>query len=77
MFVFGPSLQFSINGNEIPIDKQEYVWVPEIIDKLLPGGVHPICDLTHIVNPLDFVVSGLNQIAGENIISGIFLLGMW
>ena len=33
-------------------------------------------DLPHIVNPLNFVVGGLHQIAGENAISGVFLLGM-
>lgn len=77
VFIFGPSLQFTSNGNEIAIDKAEYVWVPEILDKLVPRGVHPIFDLPHIVNPLNFVVSGLNQIAGENVISGVFLLGMY
>ena len=77
MFVFGPFLQFTSNGNEILIDKAEYVWVPEIFDKLVPGGVHLIFDLPHIVNPLNFVVSGLNRIAGENVISRVFLLGMW
>ena len=76
VFVFGPSLQFIIDGNEIPVDRQEYVWVPEILDKLVPGGVHPMFDLPHIVNPLNFVVGGLHQIAGENAISGVFLLGM-
>ena len=29
------------------------------------------------MNPLNFVVSGLNQIAGENVISGVFLLGTY
>ena len=77
VFIFGPSLQFTSNGDEIPINKAEYVWVPEILDKLVPGGVHPIFDLPHIVNPLNFVVSGLNRIAGENVISGVFLLGTY
>ena len=77
VFIFGLSLQFTSNGNEIAIDKAEYVWVPEILDKLVPRGVHPIFDLPHIVNPLNFVVSGLNRIAGENVISGGFLLGTY
>ena len=50
--------------------------VPEILNKLVPGGIHPIFDLPHIVNPLNFVVSGLHQIARENAIGGLFLLGM-
>ena len=46
ILILGPSLQFTIHGNEIPVDRQEYVWVPEILDKLVSGRVH--CEPTEL-----------------------------
>ena len=74
VFVFGPTLHFTDKGKQIPLQDQCYVWVPQFLAK-----THTIVNtlppqLPSINEPLQFVVRGLQSIAGDNALSGVFLL---
>ena len=77
IFVFGPTLHMNEMGDLIPRELQEYIWVPRIL-QLLHRVVNPLTTLPDpgVENPLKYVIEGLQNIAGENALSGIFLLGM-
>lgn len=68
IYVFGPNLHFYENGDEISNADQEYIWVPEILEKLQ-------CPINNMVtlpvledsNALHFVLAGLQNILGKNV----------
>ena len=76
VFVFGPDLQLDENGMVIPECDRKYIWVPEIL-KVLRHNVNatPILPSLPTQNALNYIVTGINHIAGDNTCSGIFLLG--
>lgn len=74
VFVFGPTLHFTDKGKQISLQDQCYVWVPQFLAK-----THTIVNtlppqLPSIGEHLQFVVKGLQSIAGDNALSGVFLL---
>ena len=78
IFVFGPTLHINEMGDLIPRELQEYIWVPRIL-QLLHRVVNPLTTLPDpgVENPLKYVIEGLQNIAVENALSGVFLLGMY
>lgn len=78
VFVFGPDLQLDENGMVIPECDRKYIWVPEIL-KQLRHNVNAIQILPSLPtqNALNYIVTGINRIAGDNTCSGIFLLGRY
>ena len=74
VFVFGPTLQFTDKGKQIASEDQCYVWVPQFLTKTntIVNTLPP--QLPSIEEPLQFVVKGLQSIAGDNALSGVFLL---
>ena len=76
VFVFGPDLQLDENGMVIPECDRKYIWVPEILKQLRHNvNAIPILPSLPIQNALNYIVTGINHIAGDNTCSGIFLLG--
>ena len=77
VFVIGPTLQFTSEGDVIPNEEQTYVWIPYILKKLkVLTSVSPITVLPEVEDPLQRVLKGLRQICGDNLFSGMFVLGM-
>lgn len=77
-FVLGETLQFHSNGEIIPVDKQEYIFIPLILEKLgMASAICPINTLPPIENPLYDVMEGIHQVAGDNHICALFCLGMY
>ena len=76
VFVFGPRLQLDLNGEIIPEEDQEFVWIQDILDKL-NRVVNPLPYIPKPgwANPLYSLIEGMQVIAGDNTISGVFLLG--
>ena len=78
-FIAGSTLQFTDNGCAIPLDEQEFVWIPSIIKRLKSNSiVHPLSNLP--IMPTNqtailAVVNGLQDIAGDNFLSSLFMLG--
>jgi len=77
VFVFSPTVHLDKWGNEIPVSEQQYLWIPQILDKL-----------NQVTNPLSYipsahdnalqdVVRGIKHLSGDNVYSGILLLGLW
>ena len=78
VFVLGPSIQFHRNGEPIQPDDQVYLWVPEIMIKLKSFTTSPIVSLPTSVtaeNPLEKLVVKMQQILGDNYLSGLCILG--
>ncbi len=77
VFVFGPEIQFTSDGQQIPPDQQEFVWIPQILQKL-DRVINPLSSLGSRVlqRPLHHVLHGMDEIAGDNLPSGIYMLGM-
>ena len=76
VFVFGPDLQQDENGMVIPECDRKYIWVPEILKQLRHNvNAIPILPSLPTQNALNYIVTGINHIAGDNTCSGIFLLG--
>ena len=78
IFVLGETLQFCSNGEVIPIDEQEYIFIPLILEKLgMARSICPINTLPAIEDPLYEVTRGIHQVAGDNRICALFCLGMY
>ncbi len=76
VFVFSPTLQLDKYGNVIPPDEQQYLWIPHILDKL-HRVVNPLpaFPLSLHCNALQKVIRGIQHLCGDNVYSGVFLLG--
>ena len=76
VFVFGPHLQLTDSGFTIPPDDQRFLWIDEILQKLQRplNPLPPISDFPP--NHLSTIVTGMRDISGENVLSGVYLLGM-
>ena len=77
VFVLGEALHFRDDGERIPPDEQECIYIPFILEKLgLSNSISPINTLPDIQNPLYTVMDGIGQVAGDNRICALFCLGM-
>ena len=74
VFVFGPTIQVSLEGQIIPVEDQEYLWIPEIIQKN-ECIVNALQCIPSVPLPLHSVIDGLLNISGKNLPSGIFMIG--
>jgi len=77
VFVFGPKLQISaVDGSVIPPDQQRFIWIEHILQKL-QRPVNPLSSIQ--INPnqhhLNVLIKGIHTIAGDNVVSGLYLLG--
>lgn len=71
VFVFGPNFQLFADGSV----KRQFVWVESIIQKL-QRPVNPLPPLPNYpLQHLSVLVQGVHTIAGDNVISGVYLLG--
>ena len=76
--MFGPDLQIAADGKVIPTNAQLYVWVDLILQKLArPVNPLPPLSTTEIDNHLQVLVRGMHSIAGQNVLSGVYLFGMF
>lgn len=75
VFVFGPEVQLTDDGEAIPVTEQVFIWIDEILVKL-QRPVNPLPRLKNVINPLDRIISGMHHLSGDNMISGMFLLGV-
>lgn len=75
VFVFGRYLQLTDSGSVIPPDDQRFLWIDEILQKLqCPlNPLPPIRDFPP--NHLSTILTGMLNIAGQNVLSGVYLLG--
>ncbi len=75
VFVFGPEFQIEEDGAVISQEKQQYIWIDAILQKLQ----RTVNSLPPIPNPtlqhLHTIVRGMHSISGDNVFSGLFLLG--
>lgn len=75
-YVFGPNLHFDEEGNQIDSSQQDFVWVPEILDRLqCPINSLEQLPEVEVGNPLHLIISGFKVILGNNLASGISMLG--
>ena len=76
-FVFGPKFQLKDDGSGIAEEDQCFIWIDEILQKLQqpvnPLAPLPIDNGSHIAT----LVAGMCDVAGDNVLSGIYLLGMF
>ncbi len=76
VYVLGPKLHFRLDGTPIPPKRQEYLWLPHILQKL---RVHftPLDTLPVVGNrnALQHLVVSMGHIVGSNHFSGLFMLG--
>ena len=78
VYVIGPDLQYTMEGELIAKEKQVYAWIPEILSKLkMPMSMIPMECLPVIEDPLGLLVSKMHDILGDNHISGLYILGMF
>ena len=76
VFVFSPTLHLDKWDNIIPADEQQYLWIPQILDKL-NQVTNPLASTPSIhAAAMHDVVRGIKHLSGENVYSGILLLGL-
>ena len=76
VFVFGPNFQLTESGSTIPPNDQRFLWIDEILQKL-QRPLNPLPPIPEILpNRLSAIVTGMRDISGENVLSGVYLLGM-
>ena len=74
MFVFGPHFQLYADGSVLPLDQQEFLWVEPILSKL-DRVVNSIERPIPFVPHLSILVEGVHSLCGDNVYSGLYLLG--
>ena len=74
VFVFGPTVQVSLEGRIIPEEEQEYLWIPAIIHKN-ECIVNALSCIPSIPAPLHSIIDGLLNISGRNLPSAVFIIG--
>ena len=75
IIIIGPELQFSSDGTLIPVEQQEYVWIPEILRKLHLDKISaPLSTFPNVHHPLRRVLKGMSGACGDNFISALFML---
>lgn len=75
VYVFGLKLQIGADGSVIPTNQQKYIWIDAILHKL-QRPVNPLSPIpSNSPKHLKNVVGGLQRIAGDNVMSGVYLLG--
>ena len=77
VYVFGPEFQLSDDGCVIPVEDQRYIWIETVLQKL-QQPVNPLPPLpNYSLNHLNTLVNAMQEIAGENVQSGVYLLGIF
>jgi hypothetical protein len=75
VFVFGPNFQVADSGDIIPAEDQRFVWIDEILQKL-HRPINPLPPLSdHSFNHLSKIVTGMRTLSGDNVVSGVYLIG--
>ncbi len=79
VYIIGPNLHFHSDGTPIPSERQEYIWLPHILQKLkvpfTPLAALPVVDNR---NALQYLLTSMGQILGSNHFSGLFMLSkLW
>ena len=75
VYVFGPKFQIAADGSLVPMGQQQYMWIDTILRKL-QRPVNPLSPIpSHSLKHLNIVVRGLHTFAGDNVMSGVYLLG--
>lgn len=73
--MFGPELQINDSGCVIPSDEHTFIWIDFILQKLA-RPYNPLPTLPNYgLNHIGTLVRGMHSIAGENVLSGIYLFG--
>ena len=67
-------IQLDVSGNVIPEEERRYLWIPQILEKL-NHVTNPLPTFFAKPNALQDVIRGIGHLCGDNIYSGIFLLG--
>lgn len=58
------------------MEEQRFVWIYEILQKL-KRPINPLPPLRNTMDYLQTLVRGMLDISGENVLSGVYLLGMF
>ncbi len=74
VYVFGPNFQLYADGSPVALNMQKFVWVETVLQKL-QRVVNPIDRPVSSLPHLDSLVRGIHTISGDNVYSGVYLLG--
>ena len=67
--------EIAADGSLVPMGQQQYMWIDTILRKL-QQPVNPLSSIpSHSLKHLNIVVGGLHTFAGDNVMSGVYLLG--
>ena len=72
--MFSPETHFDEDGSIIHQQDHKYLWIPQILDKL-NQVTNPLPVFSHKPDALQAVVRGIGHLCGDNIYSGVQLLG--
>ena len=77
IIVLSPSIHVNDNGEIIPFEDSNYVWVDSIAKKegIVPSGTTFLRSLPKCEQPLDSLLEGLQELTQDNFISAVFVLG--
>ena len=69
------SSQISADGSVVPTSQHQYIWIDTILQKL-QRPVNLLSPIpSYFLKHLNIVVGGLHTLAGDNVVSGVYLLG--
>ena len=72
--MFSPTLHIDEHGNIIPEKEWQYLWIPQILEKL-HQVTNPLPPFFPKPQALQSIIRGISNLCGDNIYSGILLLG--
>ena len=70
VYVIGPELQFNSDGTRIAPEKQQYIWIPQVLQKLhVDKVIAPHSTIPEVYHPLRSLLKAMN------FLGSIYMLG--
>ena len=76
VYVIGPELQFNSDGTRIAPERQQYIWIPQVLQKLhVDKVIAPHSTIPEVYHPLRSLLKAMKELSGDNFLGSIYMLG--
>ena len=76
VYVIGPELQFNSDGTRIAPERQQYIWIPQVLQKLhVDKVIAPHSTIPEVYHPFRSLLKAMKELSGDNFLGSIYMLG--
>ena len=74
VYVIGPELQFNSDGTRIAPERQQYIWIPQVLQKLhVDKVIAPHSTIPEVYHPLRSLLKAMKELSGDNFLGSIYI----